>query len=406
MNRRIALALSLLLLPFVADAATFQYKAYAQGLYTPTAFEVLNAPTTTQTFSAATVGNYATPDIQLFFRNKGGQAGGVIVPSFGGANPQDFSVLSNCDAVPASSTCAITVRFKPTATGTRTASLTLNGVSYSFSGTGNAGFGGNWATGTSGAMGTIENLTTVSKRFQLAKTTGTGLMSVGFVMTGDTSQFQFTTVGTSLSGGWTCGAGGAISADKTSIAYCSARDTTGALANIEFDVRYAPKVVGNHSITVTPITNNGTSLPAPLVITGSSLFNPTAVWVNGTSGAYGTVAVNSATTKRLTMNNTNGGLYGSLALGFTLSGDTSQFKIVRMGRSLSGGWWCVSGGVVSTDKQSITPCYAGGTGALSNLEIEVSYAPISSGSHSVTLTPNSPNGTVLPSTLTLTGTAP
>jgi len=273
-----------------------------------------------------------------------------------------------------------------------------------FSGTANAGFGGNWATGTSGAMGTIENLTTTSKRFQLAKTTGTGVMSVGFVMTGDTSQFQFTAVGTSLSGNWTCASGGTISADKTSIAYCTARDTSGALANIEFDVRYAPTSVGDHGITVTPITNNGTSLPAPLAVTGSSRFNPTAVWVSGTSGAYGNLAVNSVSTKRLTLNNT--GSYGALALGFTLSGDVSQFKIVRMGRSLSGGWTCVSGGVVAADKLSVTPCYAGGGGALSNLEIEVSYAPVSSGSHTVTLTPNSPNGTVLPTPLTLTGTAP
>lgn len=405
MNRLLsALALSLLVQPFLAEAGTFQYKVYARDLRTPAIFQTLNAPATAQTFPAATVGNYAASDIQFAFQNTGGLAGRLPVPALAGANPGDFSASSNCDAVAASGTCVVTVRFKPTATGTRTASLTLNGVTYMFSGTANAGFGGNWATGTSGAMGTIENLTTTSKRFQLAKTTGTGVMSVGFVMTGDTSQFQFTAVGTSLSGGWTCASGGTISADKTSIAYCTARDTSGALANIEFDVRYAPTSVGDHAITVTPITNNGTSLPAPLAVTGSSRFNPTAVWVSGTSGAYGNLAVNSVSTKRLTLNNT--GSYGALALGFTLSGDVSQFKIVRMGRSLSGGWWCVSGGVVAADKLSVTPCYAGGSGALSNLEIEVSYAPVSSGSHTVTLTPNSPNGTVLPTPLTLTGTAP
>lgn len=95
-------------------------------------------------------------------------------------------------------------------------------------------------------------------------------MSVGFTMTGDVSQFKFTSVGTSLSGGWTCASGGIISADKTSTTYCYARDTSGALANIEVDVQYAPTVTGSHSVTVTPMTNNGTLIPGPITLSGTA----------------------------------------------------------------------------------------------------------------------------------------
>ncbi len=391
--------------PFAAHAGSYQFRVLAKGLAAPASFEVLNAPGLAQVFNAGTVGSYAAPDIQIFFSNKGGQAGSLAIPSFQGANPADFSAVSTCDKIPAGNSCSVVVRFKPIAIGVRTASLTLNGARYTFSGVGNASFGGTWAATPSTTFGIQENLTTSTKRFQLVKTGGTGTMSVGFTMTGDVSQFKFTSVGTSLSGGWTCASGGIISADKTSTTYCHARDTSGALANIEVDVQYAPTVIGDHSITVTPSTNNGTALPAPLTVTGSSRFDPAGAWATGTSGAFGTVQKLTTSTKRFQLVKTGG--TGTMSVGFTMTGDVSQFKFTSVGTSLSGGWTCASGGIISADKTSTTYCYARGTGgALANIEVDVQYAPTVTGSHSVTVTPMTNNGTLIPGPITLSGTAP
>lgn len=388
--------------PLVAEAGQFQFKAYVKGLTTPAAFQVLNGPATAQTFPAATVGSYAASDVLLSFKNAGGRSGSLTAPAISGANPGDFSVSNTCLEVAPSAVCSVTVKFKPTATGVRTASLAANGATYTLSGVGNASFGGAWAAGTSGSMGTLQTNTSTSKRFQLAKTGGSGTMSVGFVMAGDTSQFQFTAVGTSLSGGWTCALGGAIAADKSSISYCYARDQSGALANIEFDIRYAPTVVGDHSVTVTPITNNGTALPEPLAVTGSSRFNPTGVWATGTSGSMGTIANLTTVAKRFQL--TSKGAYGVMAVGFVMTGDTSQFQFTAIGTSLSGGWTCASGGAISADKSSVSYCYAREeVGALANIEFDIRYAPTAVGDHSVTVTPITSNGTTLPAPLVVTG---
>lgn len=262
-----------------------------------------------------------------------------------------------------------------------------------------------WASGTNGNLGGIEVGTNTTRRFQAVKSGANGTLSMGAVMTGDVSQFQIAAVGTSLSGGWTCASGGVIASDKASFTTCKARSTSGALANVEFDIKYAPTVLGAHQVTVTPFTDNGSGLPAPLVVKGSSNFNSAAGWAAGTSGAYGTIENATTLTKRFTMNNT--GAYGALAVGFTASGDVSQFKIVRMGRSLSGNWGCVSGGAVAANGLSVAPCKAdvAGNGALSNLDIEVMYAPTTTGTHSLVLTPNTNNGTVLPANLTLTASS-
>jgi hypothetical protein len=47
------------------------------------------------------------------------------LPALSGANPSDFTISGSCTTIPANSPCSLKVAFTPTATGTRTASLTI-----------------------------------------------------------------------------------------------------------------------------------------------------------------------------------------------------------------------------------------------------------------------------------------
>lgn len=106
----------------------------------------------------------------------------------------------------------------------------------------------------------------------------------------------------------------------------------------------------------------------------------------------------------------NNGTAGSLAVGGFLSGDVAQFSIVLIRKLGPTGILvtCSFGGVVAADLKSVSPCWANDatvTSTFKNVAIVVRYNPISPGAHSVTFTPTTDNGSVLPAPLTITGTA-
>lgn len=47
------------------------------------------------------------------------------LPALSGANPSDFTISGSCTTIPANSACSLSVVFKPSATGTRTAAITI-----------------------------------------------------------------------------------------------------------------------------------------------------------------------------------------------------------------------------------------------------------------------------------------
>lgn len=77
------------------------------------------------TFSAQAVGS-ASPSKNILLTNAGGSDLSISGIAIGGTDPGDFSATSNCGTlVAAGASCTIAVTFKPLATGTRTAVLSI-----------------------------------------------------------------------------------------------------------------------------------------------------------------------------------------------------------------------------------------------------------------------------------------
>lgn len=94
---------------------------------------VTGSPTTA--FASANIGNYATPDLTISVINSG-SIGSLGALALTGANPGDFSTTNNCTNIATNAACAVSVRFKPLASGSRSASMTIAGTPLNFTGTG------------------------------------------------------------------------------------------------------------------------------------------------------------------------------------------------------------------------------------------------------------------------------
>jgi hypothetical protein len=351
---------------------------------------------------------------------------------------------------PASSTYAysgvyVAVRYTPTAVGEHSVTITPtsnNGtvVPGALSLTGSAAFNpvAAWSSApaslvapTAAALsyGTRTTGTTLDKVLYLRNTGTNGAQAVGFTLSGDTSQFKIISVykarRDSLDTVYGCSTGGAIAGGGMSATPCLAEDPASAsyaYSGVYVAVRYTPTVVGDHSVTITPTTNNGTVVPGALSLTGSGAFNPVAAWSSSATAlvapttaalSYGSRATGTNMDKVLYVRNT--GANGAQAVGFTLSGDTSQFKLVTVYKTYQryDGYnsTCTgTSGKIATGGASATPCLTEDVAAAGNpysgVYLVLRYTPTAAGSYSVTVTPTTDNGTVLPGALTLTGSAP
>jgi hypothetical protein len=338
---------------------------------------------------------------------------------------------------------AVMVQFAPTAVGNfrvKVTPTTNNGTALpeaiELTGIGQFNPKGEWSTNAGSAVpmtagyldyGTRATGTTVLSKALYLRNIGTnGSQAVGFTLSGDTSQFRITRVETVESHSTdylnACTAGGAIAANKLSSTPCVGADIAGgrnASANIKLTVEFAPTAVGKFSVVVTPTTNNGTVLPEAVTLTGTGEFNATGAWSTNAGSVvaltaanldYGVKATGSLVDKALYVVNT--GTYGAQAVGFTLSGDTSQFRIISVDavESYSTDYYrsCTTGGVVAADRLSTTPCraadIAAGRAAGAQIKLVVRFAPTAVGKFNVTVTPTTNNGTVLPAAVTLSGT--
>jgi len=76
-------------------------------------------------FGSQTVGTTSTPQT-LTVTNSGPGQLTITAVSIAGTNPGDFSQTNNCVAIlPVNGTCTVTVKFQPTATGSRVAAITV-----------------------------------------------------------------------------------------------------------------------------------------------------------------------------------------------------------------------------------------------------------------------------------------
>lgn len=387
-------------------------------------------PDTSADFGALATGSSASRSFT--FRNIGNSSANLVfasIPNVPGLSmtANSCGTLASRIPVAAGAACSVTLAFGgSTVSGLEGSYLTIDGgftaapSRLALAGTA-GGFSASSVWSTTG-RGVIVPTTAdvawggqslgraLSKTFLLVKS-GVGSQSTGVTLTGDTSQFQLVTYrgASDEYNTFTCPSGtGVIATDKASATPCL------SASNIIMSLRYFPTELGNHRVTLMPVSNNGTRMPAPLVITATSQFNAAGAWSSSSTSvvpltdasmAFGAKAVASSTAKSFFMRNT--GTNGALAVGFVLSGDATQFKLY--GSSARSGAYsdiCKSGGILSADKTSITPCLvADAKDSYSTLLTGIHYAPTQAGNHSVTMTPITNNGTVLPGALTFTGSA-
>jgi len=215
-------------------------------------------------------------------------AGGLIAADKLSATP----CLAQEPGWPSTSQVAVTVRFAPKVSGSHSIIVTPttnNGTvlpgALTLTGTGLFDATGSWSTVWNGASAPTPSflaygsqaISTSTDKTIYARNTGTaGAAAVGFTLSGDVDHFQIVQVyraGVGGNGGPAsdyCRAGGVIAADKLSATPCLAQEPGWpSTMHVAVVVRFVPKAVGSYSLTVTPTTNNGTSLSGPITMTGT-----------------------------------------------------------------------------------------------------------------------------------------
>lgn len=233
-----------------------------------------------------------------------------------GTNSGDFARTTTCGAtLAAAASCTISVTFKPTAAGARSASVTITdsapGSPHSVSMTGTGTAPAVTLSPTSVAFGTRQLGTTSAGTAVTLKNTGTGTLSITSTAITGTNTADFTrttTCGTSLTAGSSC----------------------------TITVTFSPKAAGARSAAITIVDSASTS-PQTVSLSGTG----TAVSLSPTTIAFTsrTVGTTSSATN-VTLRNlaTTAMSISSIAITGTNSGDFSQTK--TCGSSLAGGGSC------------------------------------------------------------------
>ena len=224
---------------------------------------------TSLTFGNQSVG---TPSSEQNVVLTNGGSGTLTIDSvgFGGTDPGDYSEIDNCSpSVASHGTCTIQVTFTPTATGSRTALLTVTDSdstspqSIDLSGTGTGGvptvtYSPTSLTFASRAVGT----TSASMGTILTNTSGTTLNVTSIAITGTNGgDFgQTNNCGATVAGGGTC----------------------------TISVTFSPTAIGSRSASIT-ITNNAVNSPESVPLSGTATQGtPVITWATPAAITYGT----------------------------------------------------------------------------------------------------------------------
>ncbi len=261
-------------------------------------------------------------------------------------------------------------------------------------------------------------VTSEVKRLFLRNVGTNGAMQAALRLEGDTQHFRIEFLYKNSSGtfsGAPCG--GTVAADGLSTGTCSAQDIKdGAYANMTVSVIYAPQSTGSHSVQLVPTTTNATTLPPPVTLTGTAVFNAAGAWTTSSGGVtapsssflnYGTlVAGSGSANKSFILRQT--GTNGALRAGIQLVGDTAHFKLAQVPYKNSGGSFSgvLCGATLAADKLSASVCAAEDPKlavGYTNILVVLTYAPTAKGTHSIQVVPSSDNGSALPAALSFTG---
>jgi hypothetical protein len=253
--------------------------------------------------------------------NKGSSALAITSVSMTGTNSGDFAQTNNCPLSPstlgAGASCAISVTFRPAATGTRSGTLSVadnaagSPQSVALSGAGVAPASGS-ASPTSLSFGDQRVNTISTKAVTLSNTGGSELSNINISITGaNSNQFsQTNNCGASLAGGSSC----------------------------TINVTFRPTTTGSMTATVT-VADNASNSPQTVSLAGAGVqpaasVSPTSLLflpqlVGTTSGAQ-TVRLSNTGSGTLTIS--------SIAISGGNSGDFAQTN--NCGGSVAAGATC------------------------------------------------------------------
>ena len=251
---------------------------------------------------------------------------GLLITSLSvqGANGSNFAETNTCGrSVAAGSSCAISVKFTPSASGSRTASISIwigrgSPQEVSLSGTGTLTTATAPVDGlspTSLAFGSQPVGTTSTALTATLSNTGNAAMSIASLALTGTNAGDFAqtnTCGSSVAAGSSC----------------------------TISVTFTPSASGSRTASVS-ITDNASGSPQTVSLSGTGAGTGALVSLSATSLAFGNQPIEvSSTTQTVTLSNTGNAALSitSLALTGTNAGDFAQTN--TCGSSLAGGANC------------------------------------------------------------------
>ena len=226
--------------------------------------------------------------------NKGTAALKITSIAIAGASPTDFTQTNNCSAsMPVNTACNISVVFKPTAAGARTAAVTISDNASA-------------PTQTVPLSGTGVAVPTAPKAGLSASSISFGTTNIG---TTTTRTVTLSNTGTASLTGIALSVGGANSSEFSQTNNCG---TTLAInATCTISVSYKPVTVATSKVATLNIADNAVPSPQTVALTGAALAPaPTISFVSPTS-----VKVNVATVLAVTGANFQKGFSASFTSG-------------------------------------------------------------------------------------------
>jgi len=282
---------------------------------------------TTAAFASQTVGTTSAAKT-LTVSNAGSGIVTLNGLTMGGANPGDFTRAGTCSlgtSLGAGTTCSITFTFTPSATGARSATLT---VSTDAGALPVATLSGTGAAATPPSLGT-----------------GPGALAYGDQLVGTQSAIQTVTVTNAGGGTLTLASvalGGSAASEFTRGGTCAAGTSLAAAQSCTATVRFAPVASGAKSATL-DIGSNGGNRSVALSGNGIAAVLAPAASIAPAAVAFGAVAVGSSgspAVATITNVGTAALVVGSASLVGSQPGDFSLVAACPSGTPLSPGQSC------------------------------------------------------------------
>ena len=280
---------------------------------------VVSLSATSLAFGNQSVGTTSTAQ-SLTLSNTGNAALSITSLALTGTNAGDFAQTNTCgNSVAAGANCTISVTFKPSASGSRTASVSITDSAsgspqtVSLSGTGTAGVVS--LSATSLAFGNQSVGTTSTAQSLTLSNTGNAALSItSLALTGtNAGDFaQTNTCGSSVAAGSSC----------------------------TISVTFTPSASGSRTASVS-ITDNASGSPQTVSLSGTGAGTGALVSLSATSLAFGNQPIEvSSTTQTVTLSNTGNAALSITSLALTGTNASDFDESNTCGSSLAAGANC------------------------------------------------------------------